>query len=295
MRGGFQRSFAVDTVTTQFDALPNYAWDLDSNGYNDNSFARTLSNARQQYIRIQEPVDAAIAAGRFKLFVTLFSTDASFTNADGAWLTVSDGDDTGTFCGSLTDGFFVSDDGLSEERPVEFATTLPFFDDVRMPVTAGRIAFVVEGDRLVSGQLNGAFRGADIKSLLFPALARMFTRQLREHPLNDPLSGGIHNSIDIGGWEEDNDTGCGEVPNLPEHQRVFFCRGSDGECGVPKDEVIQLCEITTNYLVTNNFWLDVDLFDDEGRYRPTPGERYTRNPGADSLSMGVGFTAVQLP
>ena len=65
------------------------------------------------------------------------------------------------------------------------------------------------------------------------------------------------------------------------------CQNLDKSCAVAHDGTIGDCEIATNGLLQNLLAPDVQLFDAAGNYHPNPA-----NTTKDSLSVGLGFTAV---
>jgi hypothetical protein len=65
------------------------------------------------------------------------------------------------------------------------------------------------------------------------------------------------------------------------------CKNPDGSCAVSHDNKIDVCEVASSGLIHNVLAPDVQLFDSAGNYHPNPN-----NTMKDSLSIGVGFTAV---
>jgi len=64
-----------------------------------------------------------------------------------------------------------------------------------------------------------------------------------------------------------------------------YSPGQEGDAA--KDGVISSCEVATNSLIKNVLAPDVQIFDSSGNYHPNAA-----NTDKDSLSIGVGFTAV---
>jgi hypothetical protein len=66
--------------------------------------------------------------------------------------------------------------------------------------------------------------------------------------------------------------------------------GADaGTCAQAGDGVISTCEVATNSIIKNILAPDVQMFSNDGlTYAPNPA-----NTHKDSLSVGVGFTAVK--
>jgi len=270
-QGDSHRRFVLDSFKLPMNTS-EFSLDLNLDGKPDNQLGGVLSAADQGGALSQQLVDQGIASGTFKLTLDLQSTDPTFDRAEGATVLLSDGGNGGTFCGSAARGTYLSNSGISEERPVEFQLTLPFFDNATLPVTAAHIEFSVEGSRLASGRLNGAVRSEDFQRIAIPGIASRLTDQVR---VGDALAANIQSLFDNGGVDE----GCNGA-----------CRNPDGTCGKAMNGIIEECEVRTHPVVKNVIAPDVDLFDRDGRYRPNPD-----NTGKDSLSMGVAFTAVEVP
>jgi hypothetical protein len=266
LRGNLRRRFVLESFTLPRDRT-EHTVDLNDDGDPDNQLGNIVGFLVQAGIPAQQVVDDAIADGRFRPVLVSTTTDPSYRLAEGSGVEFA----SGLFCGTARNGLYGSDDGISEERPVEFFLALPFFDDAVMRITSGRILFSIQGTR-ISGRLNGAIAPDVLAAIAHPSVARRLTDEIRR----DPRASFVMQTLslfDNGGLDE----GC-----------MGGCRNSDGTCGTKMNRVIETCEVSTNSIVKNIGAPDVDLFDEELRYRPDRDNR-----GKDSVSMGVAFTAVE--
>jgi hypothetical protein len=270
LRGNFHRSYVIDTFRVPLSRT-DFALDLNGDGRRDNQLGNVLGSAEQAGAQSQLRVDQAISQGLFKPTIMLTSTDPAARHARGAGVVFVDTAGHATFCGSLENGQFVSDDGVSEHRPVELNLRLPFFDDVVLPVTAAHIRFTIDDKRLLLGQLNGASIAKVFVDTALPGVAARLDEKVQS-TVED--NSNILSLFDNGGADE----GCNGA-----------CRNRDGSCGVRGNKRIEQCEVRTNSIIKNVSAPDVDLFDENNQYRPNPD-----NTGKDSLSMGIGFTAVEV-
>ena len=62
-----------------------------------------------------------------------------------------------------------------------------------------------------------------------------------------------------------------------------------GMCASATDNIVDVCEVSTNTLVQSLLAPDVQLFDSTGAYKPNKDKTTAVK---DSLSVGLGFTAV---
>jgi hypothetical protein len=232
-----------------------FAVDLDGDKRADNQLGNIVSAAQVAGALSQMTVDEAIAAGSFKPEIVLTADEV--VEAAGAGAVWSDGGMAGNFCGAIASGEYRSDDsGL-----VELTLKMPFFDYQLLPVTAARIRFAITGTRLIAGQLNGAVRKADFDRVALPGIAKRLNEKIAQDPA-DPANQQILKFLD----------GTG-----------------DATCDGTKNGFIEVCEVATNSVLRTFLDSDVDLFDGKGAYRPGADDKL------DSVSMGVGFTATQLP
>jgi hypothetical protein len=130
-------------------------------------------------------------------------------------------------------------------------------------VTAGRIKFRrnPSGTNLVEGQLNGGVPKKQFDEAVLPELTDLLNERVRTVPADRDR---ILQLFDQG-----------------------MCQNRDGSMAIAGDEKIDLCEVETNALVQAILTPDVQLFDAMGNYAPNPD-----NVEADSISVGIGFTAV---
>lgn len=174
-----------------------------------------------------------------------------------------------TFTGPIDNGRFTALVPSSVVGPVTMRVKVPVLDSfVAIDLVATNITFKQMGTGLIEGRLRGAIREVDMQSKLLPVAAAR---------LNASANAGVYRTFfDNGGADED----CGG--------EAKYCKNFDGTCGVPKNGVIEPCEVRSQNFSQNLFKPDVDLFAADGvTYQPSAG-----NQNRDSYSLGLAFTAV---
>jgi hypothetical protein len=136
-----------------------------------------------------------------------------------------------------------------------------------VPMNGVHIQFTHTGNGLVAGQIQGSVKKTDIDTKVVPALAQLLTRQVAANP-NSSSTQQLLAIFDTGG-----DNG--------------MCTNPDGSIAKMGDGKIDTCEVAENSIIKNVLAPDVDIYDANGNYAPNKA-----NTSRDSLSIGVGFTAV---
>jgi hypothetical protein len=182
----------------------------------------------------------------------------------------------GHFAGPIVAGQFSSlPPPAVAAAPVTVTVKLPLLGaNTPLEVVGARVQYTRGADgRITGGQLNGAIRNSDVQGKLIPGLAASLTAQVQTIPLSETAMQ-ILSIFDNGGKF---DPSCA----------AGTCKNPDGSCAVKGDRVISVCEVATAGLIQNVLAPDVQMFDAAGNYHPSPA-----NDHKDSLSIGLGFTAV---
>jgi len=151
---------------------------------------------------------------------------------------------------------------------------IPLFGPVPVDLVGARITYVRSGTGAIMGQLNGAIRNSDVQAKVIPNVADALNQKIT----SDPSSSTTMQLLSI------FDTGGKADPACV----AGTCKNPDGSCAVKGDNVISICEVSTDGLIQNVLAPDVQMFDAAGNYHPNPN-----NTNKDSLSVAFGFTAVR--
>ena len=272
----------------------DFAYDLNGDGRADNQLGNIAGALAGQGFDLQAGIDGAITGGQSITLVDEQSTDPTFGSDACAATDVVPGvamaapdfsgngrftiDGTvapGHFFGPIASGAFVSQPPPAQARVpvVVHKLMLPLFGVTPVDVYGARIQYVrAASGQLGGGQLNGAIRQEDIQTKVVPAVAALFNQKVTA----DPTSSGSMQLLSIFDNGGTANAACGAT-----------CKNLDGSCAAAGDGQISDCEVGTNGIIKNVLAPDVQMFDAAGNYHPNP-----LNTKKDSLSVGVGFTAV---
>jgi hypothetical protein len=272
----------------------DFAWDLNGDGRVDNQYGNIVGALSAQTIDVQGAATQAIAVGQSITLVDERSMDAAFasdacaatTMYAGLAMTSPDYSGTGHFTidGSATVGHFTGPiasarftsepSPATAQVPSTVQVNLAIFGSTPVTLVGARVTYQRGANGSVTGgQLNGAIRKYDVDHQLVPDIAAALTLKVQ----TDPSSSSTMQILSI------FDNGGKASPACA----AGTCQNLDGSCAVAQDNVISDCEVGTSGLIQNLLAPDVQLFDAAGNYRPNPA-----NTTKDSLSVGLGFTAV---
>ncbi|WP_428261788.1 hypothetical protein [Haliangium sp.] len=294
--------FVVDSLqipTTAAQAVTLYGLDIDGKEGDtdqgiDNAVGRALAGLGEVDIDAPTAVAEAIDQGTIVLLANVRSED--LTNSSCAEIGVYLGDNdmiTPAACTDINDpatcrqhldgnGSFVVDanspaDAIlpgriiggafsmrAADAPGTIALEFPAIEGVpaiNIDLVAARVAVDQISDTgLMTGVIGGAVRVADIENTLVPAL-QMFVSDLIQTECPTPTPGAC-------------------CPADSDAALALTFLDADDNCAVTSEEII------SNPTISVLLNADVDLFDANDNYAPnSDGEN-------DSLSMGIGFTAV---
>ncbi len=300
--GGLDAKDVASTLTLPQEHS-QFAIDLNGDGKVDNQYGNIVGALSAQNLDLQSTVDQSLAAGQL---VLLFE-QAGATLANDACDTLTfahgnttaapprfDGTDAFTidtshavtgFVGATSGGTFVSfapapNADVMAALPLSFGLGAP----ISVPLHDVQVRFTRSGDQLFKGQLNGAIRETDVQTMIVPQIAQTLSGEVA---LGGSSAQQILDLFDTGGTDDSaNPSGCTNSDGSPACRNMA---GPDvGACARAGDGVISTCEVATNSIIKNVLAPDVQLFAADGTFAPNPA-----NTMRDSLSVGVGFTAVR--
>jgi hypothetical protein len=268
----------------------DFAIDLNGDGKPDDQFGNVVGALAAQNIDAQSAQDAAVSSGTtvdladvqtidpslksdLSVATTLYAgvPQAPDFSGNGSFA-IDQGQPPAPLFGALVNGHFSSESPVTTRTPVSFVIKVSVSGGppTPLPLNGVHVSFDTGTDAmsgapgLVSGQLNGSIKQSDVNTKMIPQIAANLTQQVESDP-NSSSSMQIEQIFDVGGCTDDN--------------------------GVPaqaSDRVITPCEVANNSIIKNVLAPDVQIYDANGNYAPNPA-----NTVKDSLSVGLGFTAVR--
>jgi len=272
----------------------DFAWDLNGDGRLDNQYGNIVGALSGQNIDVQGQANMTITSGQSLTLLDARSSDALFeadscaatTMYSGVAMsapdfsgaghfTVDTGVTAGHFTGPIASSRFTSEPPPANAQiPVVVHVNLPLFGNTPVDVIGARLTYVRGANGSVTGgQLNGAIRKYDVDHQVIPAMTAGFNYQVQTNPTSTTTMQ-LLSIFDNGGKAS---PACGGAT----------CQNLDGSCAVAHDNIFSDCEVSTSGLIQNVLAPDVQMFDAAGNYHPSAA-----NTSKDSLSIGLGFTAV---
>jgi len=285
---GAHVQFVVDSIVMPTSAthaqMLGVDVDGDPDGRPDNALGQILAAlARQGGVDLRASADEAVAAGTTITLIDLQTADLSDAPNAGAWVLLGAdpmpapcADAGDSVCGRHLggDARFAVDpetppasllpgtltDGRFRGGPGRIAVDLPVGDRVlRLHLIGARVEAVVTGGGLVEGRLGGAITQEQLQNDIIPTV-----------------------------WEVMFDAIGEDCPNT---EPPCCIEGTTGETlidlfDVDDDCMLELSELDCSGLGCYFLAPDLDLLDENGNFNPR------HDLVKDSLSLGVGFTAV---
>jgi hypothetical protein len=292
---GVSAQYVVDTLTVPA-MRADFAMDLNGDGKADNQLGNIIGALTAQNLDTQAGVNTSLMEGSLILLfgASANSLDASdcasveaavgksMMNPDftGAGTFMKDpAVGGGTFRGKITSGAFNSNSPVTTATPTELTIALPLAGStpVKLKITGAHLQYTKVGDKLSKGQLNGAIRSSDVQSEIIPTVAKLLSDRIAMDPTGS-TNMQVLSIFDTGGNDDGCMGGCNNSMNA---------QPGEAACGIKGDKKIQTCEVSTNSIIKNVLAPDVQLFQG-GAYKPNKD-----NTTKDSLSLGLGFTAVK--
>jgi hypothetical protein len=287
--------YVANALTVPLDRM-QFGMDLNGDGKTDNQLGNIIGALSANNLNTQDGVDQAVCKGQVVLLLKQTSGDAAYQNDDatGALVQVGksatytdtntdgkcgagdvapkyDGTDTfmldtafagAQFAGRISNGLYSSNSPVTTTHPVTVSLQLPLVSGappVQLDIVGAHIQFRVSGGKIASGQINGAIRQTDVTNKIIPNVADLLNSRVVANP-----------------------TGSTEKQILQ-----IFDIGCTGMTNLKGDGMISVCEVADNSIIKNVLNPDVQMFDGS-TYKPN-----SANTTKDSLSLGLGFTAVK--
>jgi hypothetical protein len=288
------KKFVLDTLVMP-PTRSDYALDLNGDGKADNQLGNIVNVLAGRDLNPQPSVDKAIAAGSLIVLVDAKSSDPMHAADSCTTTTVGLGKSVtppvdfsgagtfaidpmaqgGSFTGRITNSIFTANPSVTSTNPVTIEMKIPLVagsDPIDLKVVAAQVKFKYEGTKLTGGQLNGAIKVTDVNTIIVPKVAELLNHQIDTDPSGSAQVVAI---FDTGG--------DGTGPDCPNS-----CENPDKTCGIKGNHKIDVCEVATSPVIKGVLKGDVQLYDASGNYKPSAA-----NATPDSLSIGLGFTAVK--
>jgi hypothetical protein len=287
---GMVYKYVVNSVTAP-EQRSDFAIDLNGDGKTDNQLGSIVSALAAQGTDPGTSIAASVTQGQTIYLISVQTADPMLMNDDtvgvdyfpGLTHVNPDFSGNGSFTvdgkkpnaklfGRLVNSAFSSNDPVTTTHPVTMTLNLALFPGgmpVAFPLNGAHIQFTTGTDAgsgapgLLKGQINGSIKNSDVQNNVIPAIADVLNQEIVIDP-NSQQAMQILQIFDFGG-----------------------CTNPDGTMAMAGDGKIDICEVATNPIVMNILAPDVQIFDQNGNYAPNP-----KNANKDSLSVGLGFTAV---
>ncbi len=262
----------------------DFAIDLNGDGRPDNQLGSIVSALAAQNLDLQTDLAMNVANGTLVDLIRVVDDETPDLHPMGITILAGLSQPAPQFMGKDTlavDDSIAGADLLGESAAGQFKSNPPCSQPpvpllLRLPMlgttfnlalTDAHVQFTFGTDMasgapgLLNGQIHGTIDGAVFDAEVIPKMAAYLTALLMSDPGDHP---DLERIFDVGGCSD------------------------DGVPAVAGDFVISLCEMAENQITMNVTAPDVDIFDSNGRYDPN-----VRNSDKDSISLGLGFTAVQ--
>jgi hypothetical protein len=288
--GGTKLQWLWDSISVPSKAT-DFAIDINGDGRVDNQFGNIVATLMSLNLNPQFQTTESVNGGLTVTLLDLRTSDASGQNdtcagssvyigkpagmapAMGSSRVVDPSYVPGSFSGTLASGTFNAQPLPAVTRaPTSFVLPLPIFlstTPTPLPITGAHVRYKVISNSVTQGQLNAAVRKADVDGKIVPALAAGMNNKIQT---DKSMLGGL-TQTDVQLLMIFDTGGCVDATGTP---------------AVAGDGIISPCELATNKVMKSALAPDVQMFDSSGSYAPNPA-----NSNPDSLSIGLGFTAVQ--
>lgn len=294
--GGSNKAMYVANTVMVPASKTDLAIDLNGDGRVDNQLGSIVNILKTENLDVQDGVTQAVVAGSLIVLGTETSSDATFQTDSCASTVIERGaatttapkydgtdvftavtDGAGTFNGPITAGKFNSSSPVTTKNPVSLTILLPLIagaTPVELDVEGGQLEYKRDASgNVTGGELHGFLRSTNVQSKVVPNVATLLSSKLMDNPLT-PTDMQIAQIFDTGGAAS---AMCGAT-----------CTNPDNTCAMAGDNIISICEVSTNNLIQQVLAPDIQMFNAAGDYAPNAA-----NTTKDSLSLGLGFTFVK--
>jgi hypothetical protein len=269
----------------------DYAIDLNGDGHPDNQLGEAFAALLAQGVDAQPDVDARVADGTIVHLVALQTADPMLANDATAGAAVLVGQPhpmpdfsgmgrfavdqawpAGATFGVLSNNAYRSNDPAVTTHPATITLRIPLFLNMvlALQLHGAHVQFTTAIDpntavpSLLHGEIHGSIKESDVQMVIIPALAQGINQKVQSNP-SSTTAKDLLRIFDVGG-----------------------CTNMDGTKAAAGDGKIDPCEVANNMIIRTILAPDVQIYDANGNYAPNP-----LNTSKDSLSAGVGFTAVR--
>lgn len=284
---GESAKFVANSISVP-QSKSDFAFDLNGDGRADNQLGNIIQALTNSNLDTQSGVNDAVTDGNVLLLIDAnadsLANSSCASSEVGAGKVMMNPDFTGNgtftkdtavaggvFKGKIANNVFTSNNPATTTNPISVTILLPLVsgaEPVALHVQGARLTWTKMGDQLVKGQINGAVKSEDIQMTVIPNIAKLLSNLVAEDP-DSSSNKQILQLFDVGDGADGT------------------CTGVDGVTGTGKDGKIAACEVADNALIKNVLAPDVQMFQG-GEYKPNKA-----NSEKDSLSLGLGFTAVK--
>ena len=292
----------------------DYSIDLNGDGRPDNQLGNILGALASQGLDPQTSIDTAVLNGQALVLVSVNTCDAtlqsdsavtttlylgkSMANPDFGGMgmfTTDTSQAPAAFSGALTGGVYESDNPVTTHSPVSMTLSLPLISGsppVSLKINGAYVKFTGSATGLMKGQLDGSIKNSDIQTSIIPAVAMLLTGKIMATDLGQMCT--MNSDCKSSGMCTMSKCVLGDTAK--QIKMIFDvgdsnggnCTNPDGTMGKPNDGKIDICEVSGNQLIANLLVPDVQIYAADGTtYMPNKA-----NTMKDSLSLGLGFTAV---
>ena len=299
VKGTTMAKFAVNKLVLPTQRS-DFAIDLNGDNHPDNQLGNIIGALTAQNLDAQGGVDKSVTEGSVSILAQVQTADATLKTdpAVGVTLYVGKGftgmvqendagvatgctgcpdysgmgmftidaaQPTSVFLGKLSGGKFTSNNPVTTKNPIAITLKLALISGgapVSLIVNGAHLQFTATSDgKLTDGQLHGSIKNSDVQGQIIPGVAMLLSQQVAK----DNCMGGTSKQI----------------------ASIF----DTGMCGSAKagDCKIDACEVAGNSIIMNVLAPDVQIYSDAASTVYAPNKLNTTR---DSLSLGIGFTAV---
>jgi hypothetical protein len=307
---GMEAKYVVNALTVPMQKT-DFAMDLNGDNKLDNQLGNIIGALTAQNLDVQMGVNDAITMG--SVILLLDQTAANLSNDSCSKVSAAvgnkpanppkyDGTDSftvnssivgGSFKGAISNNFYNSNSPVVATAQTETQLTiqLPLVagaEPINLIVHGGHIQFTSSAGMLKGGQINGAIKNDDVQNSIIPSVAVILTNKVTSGTGMASTNQQILDIFDTGGNDDPaHPSGCTNPDGTPACKNLAPSAADFNSCAVKGDKKISTCEVATNSIIKNVLAPDVQMFQG-GVYMPNAA-----NTMKDSLSLGLGFTAVK--
>jgi len=320
VKGTIDKGYVVSSIMLP-QQKSDFALDLNGDKRADNALGNIIGTLATQGLDAQTGVNASVEDGTVQVLLSLTSSDPKLAKADdavkltfylgkgkpgmfelpdgvtnndaavcvgcpdfsGMGMFMADASTAQDFFARIkTAGHFTSNDPVTTTHPVTIHLKVAIIEGAApldLTINGAHVQFEIGmnaagATTLEKGQIHGSIKKADVDGTIIPAVATLLTGRI--------CPGGVMNHKCMGACNLNGSNG--QIASIFDSGN---CSNGDGTMAMMKDCVIDTCEVAGNSIITAVLASDVQIYDAKGDYAPSAA-----NMKKDSLSLGLGFTAV---